>query len=201
MLKRFFDVVFSFSAIVVFSPLFLITVILVKLDSRGPVFYGGKRVGKDGKLFKMYKFRTMRTDADKMSGGPSCADDDPRITKVGLLLRKYKVNELPQLVNVLKGDMSFVGPRPEVQLYTDMFTEEEKEILTVRPGITDWASIWNSDEGEILAEVSARGEDPEEHYKEKIRPQKIKLQLDYVKKRSLWVDTKILFETVKVLLK
>lgn len=201
MIKRLFDIVFSLIAIILLSPVFTITVILIKVDSKGPAFYGGRRAGKDGKLFSMYKFRTMRSDADKMGGGPSCADDDPRITKIGLFLRKYKINELPQLINVFVGDMSFVGPRPEVKMYTDMYTEKEKAILSVRPGITDWASIWNSDEGELLAEASARGEDPEEYYKEKIRPQKIKLQLEYIEKKSFFVDIKILFQTAMILFK
>lgn len=201
MVKRLFDVIFSLLGLGALFPLFIPIIVLIKWDSKGPVFYKGGRVGKDGKLFKMYKFRTMYFNADKMGGGPSCADDDPRITKFGRFLRKYKLNELPQLINVLKGDMSFVGPRPEVKFYTDMFTEEEKAILSVQPGITDWASIWNPDEGEILAEVSAKGQDPEEYYKENIRPKKIKLQLDYVRNHSSWVDMKILFETVKVLFK
>ncbi len=200
-LKRLFDIVFSLLGLLFLLPVFIFTFIMIKVDSKGPGFYGGRRAGKDGKLFSMYKFRTMRSDADKMGGAPSCADDDPRITKIGLLLRKYKINELPQLINVFVGDMSFVGPRPEVKMYTDMYTEEEKAILSVRPGITDWASIWNSDEGELLAAASARGEDPEEYYKENIRPSKIKLQLEYVEKKSFLVDMKILFQTAVVLFK
>ena len=136
----------------------------------------------------------MVTDAEKL-GGPSTADDDPRITKVGRLLRKYKLDELPQLINVLKGEMSFVGPRPEVQHYVDMFTDEEKIILDVRPGITDWASLWNPDEGAILAGSS----DPEKTYMEKIRPQKIKLQMKYVREQSFWSDLKIIFLTLKAI--
>ena len=201
MLKRLLDIIFSLLALLVLLPVFLITAILIKIDSRGPVLYGGKRTGRDGKQFEMYKFRTMRSNADKMTGGPSCADDDPRITKIGLVFRKYKINELPQFINVLVGDMSFVGPRPEVKFYTDMFTDEEKAILSVRPGITDWASIWNSDEGELLAAASARGEDPEEYYKENIRPSKIKLQLEYIEKKSFLVDMKILFQTAVILFK
>ena len=136
----------------------------------------------------------MVVDAEKL-GGPSTADDDPRITKIGRLIRKYKLDELPQLINVLKGEMSFVGPRPEVQHYVDMFTEEEKTILSVRPGITDWASLWNPDEGAILAGSS----DPEQTYMEKIRPQKIKLQLEYVNERSFWIDLKIILMTLKAI--
>ncbi len=129
--------------------------------------------------------------ADRL-GGPSTADDDPRITRIGKLIRKYKLDELPQLINVLKGEMSFVGPRPEVQHYVDMFTEEEKAILSVRPGITDWASLWNPDEGKILA----GSPDPEKTYMEKIRPTKLNLQLKYVRERSFWVDCRIIMRTI-----
>jgi len=155
----------------------------------------GKRVGKFGKPFKMYKFRTMVKDAEKL-GGPSTADDDPRITKIGRLLRKFKLDELPQLINVLKGEMSFVGPRPEVQHYVNMFTEEDKAILSVRPGITDWASLWNPDEGAVLAGSS----DPEKAYMKKIRPQKLKLQMKYVREQSFWSDLKIIFLTLKTIM-
>jgi lipopolysaccharide/colanic/teichoic acid biosynthesis glycosyltransferase len=137
----------------------------------------------------------MVVEAEKL-GGPSTADDDPRITKIGRLLRKFKLDELPQLINVLKGEMSFVGPRPEVQHYVEMFTEEEKAILSVRPGITDWASLWNPDEGAILAESF----DPEKAYMEEIRPQKLKLQLKYVRERSFSSDLKIIFLTLKTIM-
>jgi len=166
--------------------------ILIKLNSKGPVFYKGKRIGHLGKPFRIYKFRTMVTNAEKI-GGPSTADDDPRITKLGRFLRKYKLDELSQLINVLRGEMSLVGPRPEVQHYVEMFTEEEKAILNVQPGITDWASLWNPDEGAILAGSS----DPEKAYMEKIRPQKLKLQLKYVRKHSFWIDLKIILLTLK----
>ena len=138
----------------------------------------------------------MVLNAEKL-GGPSTADDDPRITRVGKFVRKFKLDELPQLINVLKGEMSIVGPRPEVQMYVDMFTEEEKAILSVRPGITDWASIWNPDEGAILAGSS----DPEKTYMEKIRPEKIRLQLKYVMERSFWNDLKIIAQTVVAIIK
>lgn len=151
-------------------------------------------MGRRGKPFKIFKFRTMVLDAERL-GGPSTADDDPRITKIGRFLRKYKFDELPQFINVLKGDMSFVGPRPEVQHYVDMFTDEEKAILNVRPGITDWASLWNPDEGAILA----GSPDPEKTYMEKIRPEKLRLQLRYVRERSFWKDLKIIFLTLKAI--
>jgi len=199
--KRAFDFVVSLVGLIILTPLFLFLAILIKLDSRGPVFYKASRVGQGGRTFGMYKFRTMRDDADQMGGGPSCADNDCRITRMGTFLRRFKLNELPQLINVLKGDMSFVGPRPEVQLYVDMFTEEEKSILSVRPGITDWACIWNSDEGKVLAEASRNGQDPEQYYMENLRPKKIALQLDYVRNHSFWVDLKILLKTAVVFFK
>lgn len=195
MLKRLFDIVLSFIGLVVFLPLMATIMALIKKENGGSVFYRGIRVGRYGSPFKIFKFRTMVVDAEKL-GGPSTTDDDPRITKTGKFLRKYKLDELPQLINVLKGEMSFVGPRPEVKQYVDMFTEEEKAILNVRPGITDWASLWNPDEGAILAGSS----DSEKAYMEKIRPQKLKLQLKYVKEQSFWSDLKIIFLTLKTIM-
>lgn len=191
MVKRLFDVIFSIIGLFLLSPLFLIISILIKREDKGPVFYRGLRVGKDGKLFRIYKFRTMIQDADKM-GIYSTSDDDPRITRIGKILRKYKLDELPQLINVLKGEMSFVGPRPEVSKYVEMFNEEEKAILSVRPGITDWASLWDVDEGAILA----GSPDPDKAYEELIRPTKIRLQLKYVREQSFITDLKILVLTV-----
>lgn len=138
----------------------------------------------------------MVVNAEEL-GGPSTADDDPRITKIGKWCRKYKLDELPQLINVLRGEMSFVGPRPEVQHYVDMFTEKERAILSVRPGITDWASLWNPDEGAVLA----GSPDPERTYMEKIRPTKIELQLKYVKKLSFLIDLQIITQTFLTILK
>jgi lipopolysaccharide/colanic/teichoic acid biosynthesis glycosyltransferase len=191
MLKRFFDIAFSSVGLFLFSPLLLTIAIFIKKEDGGPVFYRGVRVGRYGKPFRIFKFRTMVLNADKM-GGPSTADDDPRITRIGKFLRKYKLDELSQLINVLKGEMSFVGPRPEVQHYVDMYSEEEKIILNVKPGITDWASLWNPDEGAVLA----GSPDPEKTYMEKIRPEKLRLQLEYVRKRSFWADIIILFQTL-----
>jgi len=196
MLKHLFDIVFSFVGLLILSPLFLIISILIKKEDGGPIFYPGTRIGRFGEPFKMYKFRTMVVNADKI-GGHSTADDDPRLLKIGKFLRKCKLDELPQLINVLKGDMSFVGPRPEVQHYVNMFTEEEKAILSVRPGITDWASLWNSDEGAILA----GSKDPEKTYMEEIRPEKMRLQLKYVREQSFWVDMRIIFLTLLKLIK
>ena len=191
MAKRLFDIVFSAIGLILISPILLIISILIKTEDKGLVFYRGIRVGKSGKFFKIYKFRTMVVNAEKL-GGSSTADEDPRITRVGKYIRKYKLDELPQLINVLKGEMSFVGPRPEVQMYVDIFTNEEKVIISVCPGITDWASLWNSDEGSILAGSS----DPEKTYLEEIRPEKIRLQLKYVRERSFLIDLKIIFQTL-----
>lgn len=169
--------------------------ILIKLDSPGPVFHRGLRVGKHGKVFRIYKFRSMVANAEKI-GGPSTPDDDLRITKIGRFLRKYKIDELPQLINVLKGEMSFVGPRPEVPEEVETYTEEEKALLTVLPGMTDWASLADIDEGAILKE----SKDPHQTYREKIKPEKIRLALEYVKNHSFWIDLKIIFKTIKAVL-
>jgi len=192
MIKRLFDVIFSFFGLILVSPLLLLLAILIKLDSPGPIFYRGKRVGKDGKEFRIFKFRSMVENAEEL-GGSSTAADDPRLTKIGKFLKKYQLDELPQLINVLKGEMSLVGPRPEVKMYVDMMTDEErKTILSIKPGMTDLASLWDFHEGEIL-----RGSpDPEKTYQEKIRPTKIKLQLEYVKNRSFLLDLKIILKTV-----
>lgn len=190
-MKRLFDILFSFLGLILLSPLLLLTALLIVREDGGPVFYRGQRIGLSGRPFFIFKFRTMVVDAEKR-GGSSTSDADPRITRIGGRLRRYKLDELPQLINVLKGDMSIVGPRPEVKYYTDMYTEAEKIILQVRPGITDYASIWNADEGAILAGA----EDPEEAYETLIRPKKLKLQIKYVKEQSLWVDVKIVFLTL-----
>jgi len=195
MLKRLIDFGASLLGLVLLSPILLVLAVLIRLDSSGPVFYRGVRAGRLGKPFRMIKFRTMVANADRI-GGPSSAGDDPRITRVGHFLRCYKLDEFPQLINVLRGEMSLVGPRPEVPEYAAMFNQEEARILGVRPGITDWASIWNSDEGALLAGSA----DPEKIYLEKIRPEKIRLQLKYVDNHSFWTDIRILSETIKILL-
>lgn len=177
-------------ALVIVAPLLALAALMVKLSSRGPVFYRGTRVGLNGKLFPMLKFRTMVVDAESL-GGSATAADDPRITRFGKFLRRYKLDELPQLFNVLLGDMSLVGPRPEVEKYVNLYSPEEKAILTVRPGITDWASIWNSNEAAVLE----GSRDPERTYEELIRPTKLALQLLYVRDHSFFVDLKILFHT------
>ncbi len=195
-MKRWFDFLASCLGLVLISPLLAVIAFHIKREDGGPVFYRGLRVGRGGRVFRIYKFRTMVVDADQI-GGPSTADDDRRITRIGKKLRKHKLDELPQVINVFRGEMSLVGPRPEVPHYVNMFTEEEKAILTVRPGITDWASLWNSDEGAVLA----GSPDPEKAYMEKIRPEKIRLQLKYVRERSLWKDLKIIFQTIFKILK
>lgn len=192
-MKRCFDIFCAINSMLVLCPLLILLGLLIKYTSNGPVFYRGVRVGLHGKPFHIFKFRTMMVDAEKL-GALSTSDDDARITWAGKFLRKYKLDELPQLINVLVGDMSMVGPRPEVKKFTDLFTDEENVILTVRPGITDWASIWNSDEGALLKGST----DPDKDYLEKIRPEKIRLQLKYVRERSFWVDLKIIFQTIKV---
>lgn len=197
MIKRLFDITFSLIGLIIFLPLMLVLAIIIKITSPGPVFYRGERIGKNGKPFRIFKFRTMVVGADKM-GGPSTAADDPRLTKIGLFLKKYKLDELPQLIDVLLGRMSLVGPRPEVKMYVDMMTPEEKSIiLSVKPGITDLASLWDFHEAEILKGSS----DPEKTYREKIRPTKIKLQIKYIKTRSFWLDLKIIFQTIAKIFK
>ena len=192
MIKRILDTVLVLVGLIVTAPLFLFIAFAIKLDSSGPVFYNGIRSGKNGKPFRMHKFRSMVENADS-KGRPSTAGDDPRLTKIGKFLKKFQLDELPQLFNILKGEMSLVGPRPEVPFYVDMMTKEEKSIiLSVRPGMTDWASLWNFHEGEVL-----RGsDDPEKTYQEKIRPEKIRLQMKYVKEQNLLVDFKIILQTL-----
>lgn len=195
MLKRLFDTVASLLGLIVLLPLLVVLAILIKRESSGPVFYRGLRAGRGGKAFRIFKFRTMVTNADRI-GGPSSAADDPRITRVGSFLRRYKLDELPQLINVVKGEMSFVGPRPEVLQEVLLYTEAEKRLLEVRPGITDWASIRFRNEGEIL-----RGStDPHQTYREKIRPEKIRLGLEYVHSHSFLTDCRIIIRTLKAIL-
>ncbi len=188
--KRCFDLIVAAIALAIVAPALALIALMIKVSSRGPVLYRGTRVGLDGKLFPMLKFRTMVVDAESL-GGSATAGDDPRITLFGKFLRRYKLDELPQLLNVLIGDMSFVGPRPEVEKYVHLYSPEEKAILTARPGITDWASIWNSDESAVLE----GSRDPERTYEELIRPTKLALQLLYVRNHSFFVDLKILFHT------
>ena len=196
MLKRIFDTFFSFFGLVLTLPLLIIIAILIRLDSKGPVFYRGVRVGQFGKQFKIFKFRTMVEKAEEL-GGPSTSADDPRLTKFGRFLRKYKLDELPQLINVLRGEMSLVGPRPEVPEEIATYSAREREILKAKPGMTDFASLWDFHEEEIL-----RGsKNPHQTYREKIKPMKIKLSLEYLEKQSFLTDLKIIFLTIKKLFK
>lgn len=189
---RFFDIIFSIIGLVILSPLFIVLYILIRIESKGGGFYSQERIGKNGKPFKLYKFRSMRIGSDK-KGLITIGEKDNRITKTGFILRKYKLDELPQLWNVFIGDMSLVGPRPEVKKYTDLYTEEQKQVLQVRPGITDWASIKYVDENKILGE----SKDPDEAYVNLIMPNKIKLNMVYIQHQTLGEYFKIIFTTFK----
>jgi lipopolysaccharide/colanic/teichoic acid biosynthesis glycosyltransferase len=194
LLKRLFDILCSALGLLILSLVFLIVAVLIKKEDGGPVFFRGIRVGRHGKPFRMYKFRTMVVDAEKL-GASSTAADDARITGIGKLLRRCKLDELPQLINVFKGEMSFVGPRPQVQWAVDLYGEREKALLTVRPGMTDYASIKFRNEAEILK----GSDDPDKAYLEKIAPEKIRLGLEYVNHMSFWRDLMIIFMTIKAL--
>lgn len=195
MLKRLFDILFSVTTLVLLSPLFLLVALLLSVGSPGPILYRSRRAGRWGKPFSLLKFRTMVVNADRI-GGPSTSLGDPRVTSPGRLLREYKLDELPQLINVLKGEMSLVGPRPEVMSEVELYTPDERRLLTVVPGITDWASIQFHNEGEILQGAA----DPHEAYRQLIRPEKIRLGLEYVRNHSLLIDLKILRATFRTLL-
>lgn len=190
-IKRLFDITASFIGLVILSPFLLIFSILVLFSGPGGVFYGQIRVGKNGKDFRLWKFRSMRPDSDK-KGLLTVGGRDPRVTRIGYFLRKYKLDELPQLFNVLGGSMSLVGPRPEVRKYVDMYTPEQKKVLEVKPGITDYASIEYSNENELLAKSS----DPEKTYIQEIMPAKLKLNMKYIEEKSFGTDVKIIFRTI-----
>ncbi len=193
--KRILDVTISGLGLLLASPLLASIAVAIKVSSRGPVLYGGVRAGLNNVPFRMWKFRSMVQHAETL-GGSATAKDDARITAVGHFLRRYKLDELPQLINVLKGEMSLVGPRPEVQKYIDLLSGEERVILEVQPGITDWASIWNANEGDALE----GSPDPEATYEELIRPAKIALQVKYAQEQSMSTDCRILFHTLLKLL-
>lgn len=193
-MKRAFDILASGIGLLGLSPIFLLIAIGVKVDSSGPVFYRQVRVGRHNRDFRIFKFRTMRVGADKGSlvtiGGR-----DPRVTRAGYWLRKLKLDELPQLINVFIGDMSLVGPRPEVRHFVDYWTAEQIHVLDVRPGITDPASIKYRNENELMAQA----DDPEKYYIEVITQEKIKLYMEYVKKHSFWYDIELIFKTFWVI--
>jgi lipopolysaccharide/colanic/teichoic acid biosynthesis glycosyltransferase len=195
-MKRLFDIIFSLFGLTVLSPALFALAILIKKEDGGSTFYRGVRVGRYGRPFRIFKFRTMVMNAEKI-GGASTADDDPRITEIGKFIRKYKLDELPQLINVLKGEMSFVGPRPQVQWAIELYTPEGREVLTVRPGITDYASLRFPNEGEILKGSA----DPDKDYMEKIHPEKMRLCLEYLRARSFWGDIKIILQTIALIFK
>lgn len=193
MIKRLFDLVSACLGLIIFSPIFLILAVAIKLESRGPLFYRGARVGLNGRPFRIFKFRTMVAQAEQQ-GPASTHEQDRRITRCGRLLRRFKLDELAQLLNVVKGEMSLVGPRPEVQKFVDRYTEEEKTILTVRPGLTDWSSIKFHNEGEIIAASGIA--DADEAYARLIRPEKLRLQLKYVREHNILLDIRIIFCTI-----
>ncbi|SQH96905.1 sugar transferase [Haemophilus haemolyticus] len=188
---RFFDFILSLVGLVVLAPIFIVLVIWIKIDSKGPVFYKQVRVGQNGIDFGLFKFRSMVVDADK-KGLITVGGRDPRITRSGYFIRKYKLDELPQLINVLLGDMSLVGPRPEVRKYVDLYTDEQQKVLSVKPGITDYASIEYMDENEVLGKSS----DPEKTYIEEIMPEKIKYNMKYIQNKNVSEYFKIIFLTL-----
>jgi lipopolysaccharide/colanic/teichoic acid biosynthesis glycosyltransferase len=194
-MKRAFDISVSFLGLLFLSPVLFLIAAMIKKEDRGPIFYRGKRVGLNGKIFYIFKFRTMVVNAEQI-GASSTADDDPRITKIGKLLRKYKLDELPQLLNVLKGEMSFVGPRPQVEWAVALYSADDRQVLTIRPGITDYASLRFPNEGEILK----GSRNPDHDYMEKIHPEKMRLSLEYVRIHSFWTDMKIIFQTIVTIL-
>ncbi|HEK85237.1 MAG TPA: sugar transferase [Candidatus Aminicenantes bacterium] len=189
--KRIFDLILATIGTIVSFPLFMLIAIAIKVYDAGPVLFMQVRVGRNGRKFKLIKFRTMIMDAEK-KGNQLTVGDDPRITRVGRVIRKFKLDELPQLINVLKGEMSFVGPRPEVKKYVELYTQEQREVLKLYPGITDPASIKYINESEILAKV----EDPEKFYIENIMPEKIEINLDYAKRATRWTDFIIIIKTL-----
>jgi lipopolysaccharide/colanic/teichoic acid biosynthesis glycosyltransferase len=189
-MKRLFDIVVALGALLLLFPLFFIAAALIKLDSPGPIFFKQLRVGRGFRPFLIYKFRTMVQDS-LARGGSITAGDDPRITRVGWFLRKTKIDELPQLINVLKGEMTFVGPRPEVPRYVDLFRRDYEEILKIRPGITDLASIKYRDEAALLGQ----SENPEAEYVRRVLPDKIKLGKEYIRRSSFFFDLTVIFKT------
>ncbi len=194
--KRIFDLLLSIPSFIILLPVFLIAAILIKLESPGPIIFTQERIGRGGSTFKLYKFRTMVQDAPK--SGPSITKhDDPRITGVGKLLRKYKIDDLPQVINVIKGDMSVVGPRPELRKYVEAFQSDYNEILKIRPGMTDYALIAFRNEEEILCRFS----NTEEGYVKEILPEKVKLYKKYIEEMGLPTDIKIFFSTIWAILK
>lgn len=195
LLKRFLDFIGSLILLILLSPILIILAILIKIDSKGPVFYRQERVTTNGKIFKIFKFRTMIQDADKR-GTLITGKQDSRITRIGNKIRKCRLDELPQLINILKGEMSFVGTRPEVKKYVDMYTDEMKATLLMPAGVTSMASIKFKDEDEIISKQTKSGKTIDEAYVNDILPEKMKWNLEYIKKFSIFEDLKICIETV-----
>lgn len=194
MMKRAFDIAISGLGLLILSPLFLVVAIWIKLDSKGPVIYAQKRVGRYKRDFTIYKFRSMRSGdgSDKLI---TIGSRDPRITRPGHYIRKYKLDELPQLFNVFIGDMSLVGPRPEVRKYVNLYTPEQEKVFDVRPGITDPASIRYHNEAELLAQA----QDPESYYTQVVMPDKLRLNLEYVRQHSFWQDVRLILRTLRII--
>ncbi len=196
MLKRFFDIISSLVVLTMGLPFFILIAFLIGIDSKGGVFFIQQRVGKDNRNFGLFKFRTMRSDSKKGSQ-ITVGERDPRITKIGYFLRKFKLDEFPQLLNVIKGDMSIIGPRPEVRRYVELYSIEQLNVLSVRPGLSDFASIEYINENELLG----KSEDPEKTYIEEIMPAKLELNLKYIEQKSFVTDIKLIFKTIGKILK
>ena len=190
-IKRLFDIITSIIGIIILSPILLLISLLIIFESGFPILYKQKRVGKENKDFFLLKFRSMNKGADK-KGLLTIGEKDSRITRVGYYLRKYKLDELPQLLNVLTGNMSIVGPRPEVRKYVDLYSDEQKKVLSVKPGITDYASMEYTNENEILAKST----EPEQLYIEEVMPKKLFLNQKYIQEMGLMTDIKIMFRTI-----
>lgn len=193
--KRLFDIIVSIILLVILSPILIILSILIKIDSKGPIFYRQERITTNGKIFKIFKFRTMVQNADKI-GTLVTVGNDARITRIGKVIRKVRLDELPQLINILKGEMSFVGTRPEVKKYVDKYTDEMKATLLMPAGVTSIASIKYKDEDEILEQAVKSGKDTDLAYVEDVLPEKMKYNLEYIIKFSFWRDLKICIDTV-----
>ena len=195
-MKRIFDLFFSFLGILFLLPIYIIIAILIKIDSNGDILYKQERIGKNGIPFYVLKYRTMIPNAFS-KGALTVGSRDPRVTNIGFYLRKYKLDELPQLFNVFLGEMSFVGPRPEVKKYTDLYNAEQKKVLSVAPGITDYASIKFRNENDLLSE----SDDPEKLYIDQIMPEKLNLNLKYINDNNVFKDIKIIFNTFYTIIK
>ena len=196
MLKRIFDIISSLVVLTMGLPFFILIAFLIGIDSKGGVFFIQQRVGKNNCNFGLFKFRTMRSDSEK-AGQITVGGKDPRITKIGYFLRKFKLDEFPQLLNVIQGDMSIIGPRPEVRRYVDMYSKEQLKVLSVRPGLSDFASIEYINENELLG----KSDNPEKTYIEEIMPAKLQLNLKYIEQKSFGTDIKLIFKTIGKILK